>query len=284
MFRIALCQMQPSLLKSVRKHKEEARERAERMVKDAAAGGAVLVSLPEMWTCPYDTAVFREYAEEEGGDTWRFLAELAKEQRIILVGGSVPELDPADDKVYNTAYVFDQTGACIAKHRKAHLFDINAVGMAFRESDALGAGDKATVCEVTVEGSEGPETFGLGVAICYDIRFPELFRTMELDGAKLVILPAAFNMTTGPAHWDLSHRMRAVDNQIYMAGCSPARETKASYVAWGHSCVADPWGTFVAHADTKPCVLFAEIDLAHLEDVRARLPFLEQRRPELYHL
>ena len=142
------------------------------------------------------------------------------------------------------------------------------------ESDTLTPGDELTVLDTE---------FGrIGVAICYDVRFPEWHRKMALAGAKLIVLPAAFNMTTGPAHWDLSMRARALDNQVYFAANSPARDEDGPYVAYGNSCIADPWGSFIAHADEKECVLYGDIDFEKVEAVRQQLPLLKHRREELY--
>ena len=192
------------------------------------------VILPEMFCCPYQTENFPVYAEKEGGPSWQAMSDYARKYHIYLIAGSMPEADDVG-KVYNTSYIFDRDGKQIGKHRKAHLFDINVKnGQHFKESDTLTSGDHATVFDTE---------FGkMGVMICYDIRFPEFARTMVLDGARMIFVPAAFNMTTGPAHWELTFRARALDNQIYMLGCAPARDTQAGYISWGHSIVTDSWG------------------------------------------
>ncbi len=142
------------------------------------------------------------------------------------------------------------------------------------ESDTLTAGDKATVIDTE---------FGkIGVGICFDVRFPELFRRMALDGAKVIVLPAAFNMTTGPVHWDLSMRARALDNQVYFAACAPARDEEGVYVSYGNSCIVNPWGQFEAHADADETIIYADIDLDYVDSIRDQLPLLKARRPELY--
>ena len=201
------------------------------------------------------------------------MSDLAAELGVYLIGGSISEID--DDKVYNTAFCFDREGRMIGRHRKTHLFDIDVEGgIRFMESDTLTAGDSATVIDTE---------FGkIGVAICYDVRFPELFRRMTLDGARMVILPAAFNMTTGPAHWDITMRARALDNQIFFAANSPARDEEGIYVAYGNSCIVSPWGDFIAHADEKECILYADIDFDYEDSIRNQLPLLKHRRPELY--
>jgi len=267
MFKIGLCQMKGSF------DKTESMATAERFVKEAAANGAQVISLPEMWNCPYSNDYFRAYAEPEDGQTVEFLSRLAAEEQIYLIGGSIPELD--ENQVYNTSFSFDRKGKIIGKHRKVHLFDIDVEGgIRFMESDTLTAGREMTVIDT--------EYCKIGVAICYDVRFPEWFRKMALAGAKVIVLPAAFNMTTGPAHWDLTMRARALDNQVYFAANSPARDEDGVYVAYGNSCIASPWGDFIAHADEKECILYGQIDLERVDAVRAQLPLLAHRRPELY--
>ena len=267
MFKLALCQLKGSY------DKEESRQTVRRYVTEAASNGADVIALPEMWDCPYSNDYFREYAETADGETVKFMSDLAAELGVYLIGGSISEID--DDKVYNTAFCFDREGRMIGRHRKTHLFDIDVEGgIRFMEYDTLTAGDSATVIDTE---------FGkIGVAICYDVRFPELFRRMTLDGARMVILPAAFNMTTGPAHWDITMRARALDNQIFFAANSPARDEEGIYVAYGNSCIVSPWGDFIAHADEKECILYADIDFDYEDSIRNQLPLLKHRRPELY--
>lgn len=234
------------------------------------------VILPEMFCCPYQTENFPVYAEKEGGPSWQAMSDYARKYHIYLIAGSMPEADDVG-KVYNTSYIFDRDGKQIGKHRKAHLFDINVKnGQHFKESDTLTSGDHATVFDTE---------FGkMGVMICYDIRFPEFARTMVLDGARMIFVPAAFNMTTGPAHWELTFRARALDNQIYMLGCAPARDTQAGYISWGHSIVTDSWGKVMKQLDEKEGILIEEIDLDREDQIREQLPLLKHRKSEMYHL
>lgn len=234
------------------------------------------VILPEMFCCPYQTENFPIYAEKEGGPVWQQLSGYAKQYGIYLIGGSMPEKD-AEGNVYNTSYIFDREGKQIGKHRKVHLFDIDVKGgQTFKESDTLTAGDSDTVFDTE---------FGkIGVMLCFDIRFPELSRMMVNDGARIVFVPAAFNMTTGPAHWELSFRTRALDNQIYMVGCAPARDVSAGYISWGHSIVTDPWGRVTDMLDEKKGILLAELDMDYEEQVREELPLLKSRRKDMYKL
>ena len=234
------------------------------------------VILPEMFCCPYQTENFPIYAEKEGGPVWQQLSGYAKQYGIYLIGGSMPEKD-AEGNVYNTSYIFDREGKQIGKHRKVHLFDIDVKGgQTFKESDTLTAGDSNTVFDTE---------FGkIGVMLCFDIRFPELSRMMVNDGAKVIFVPAAFNMTTGPAHWELSFRTRALDNQIYMVGCAPARDVSAGYISWGHSIVTDPWGRVTGMLDENEGILLAELDMDYEEQVREELPLLKSRRKDIYQL
>ncbi len=246
---------------------------AERSIAAAAAQGAEIVSLPEMFACPYSNKWFTRFAEGTEGPTIAMLSRAARKNHVGLIGGSFPELDGG--KYYNTCFVFDPDGQQIARHRKVHLFDIDVKGrQTFRESDTFSAGDEITL--FTLFG----HTFGL--AICFDIRFPEQFRAMALRGAEAVFVPASFNMTTGPMHWELVYRARAVDNQYFMIGSAPARQEDGHYVSYGNSIVVDPWGTVLARVGGEQTILTCDIDLGEVGRVREQLPFLQQRRPEVY--
>lgn len=257
-------------------NKENNLARLDTMLEQIKGEKPDLVTAGEMFTCPYEAANFPVYAEKQGGESWQRMKDLAKKYRIYLSAGSVAE---ADDKgcVYNTAYVFDRDGNQIAKHRKMHLFDINVEGgQSFKESDTLTAGNQCTVFDTE---------FGkMGICICFDCRFPELSRLMVLKGAKVILVPAAFNMTTGPAHWELMFRQRAVDNQCYMVGTSVARDTGAGYQAWGHSLLVSPWGNVIGEMDEKPGCMIHEVDLDYVEKVRRELPLLSARRTDVYDL
>ena len=242
----------------------------------AAASGADLITLPEMFCCPYETSNFPLYAEKEGGATWQFAADLARRLGVYLSAGSMPEADE-EGRIYNTAYVFDREGRQIAKHRKMHLFDINVKdGQVFQESLTLTPGNSVTVFDTE---------FGrMGLCICYDFRFPELCRLMALQGAQLILVPAAFNMTTGPAHWELTFRSQAVYNQVYTVGTAPARDLNASYHSWGHSIIADPWGSVISQIDETEAIQITEIDFDKVCQIREQLPLLQHRRSDLYDL
>ena len=267
--RVALIQM------PVTADKVENINTACKKLREAAANGADIAVLPEMFCCPYQNDCFRAYGEEENGPAQAVLSALAAELGMYIVGGSLPEL--AGGNVYNTSYVYDRQGRQIAKHRKTHLFDIDvAGGQRFRESDTLSPGNAITTFETE---------FGtMGLCICFDLRFEELARRMCLRGAKVIFVPAAFNMTTGPAHWELLFRQRAVDNQCFTVGVSPARDESADYVAYGNSIAADPWGTVLSRAGAEEATLYADLDLSCLDAVRQQLPILSARRTDLYEI
>jgi omega-amidase len=254
--------------------KQQNLEAAAVAVTQLASQGADLVVLPEMFCCPYQTDLFSVYAEPAEGPSYWFLSELAARLRIWLVAGSMPESD-SEGHVLNTSYVFNREGQLAARHSKAHLFDINVTGgQYFRESDTLTAGSHATTFAT--------EFGAVGLCICYDFRFPELTRKMVLDGAQLIVVPGAFNQTTGPAHWELLFRSRAVDNQVYTLGCAPASNLAASYQSWGHSILAGPWGNVICQLDEQPGQILETLDFSVVERVRRDLPLLLHRRPELY--
>ena len=253
----------------------ERRDRIRVLVRQAAEQQADLVTLPEIWNGPYQQDRFPEFAEPRFGPSWQFLSELAAAYGIWLSGGSIAERD--GDRIYNTAFVFDRSGKEAARHRKLHLFDVQiSGGQHFRESESLTPGDQVTVFDT--------EFCNMGLCICYDARFPELFRLMVDRGAKLILVPAAFNLTTGPAHWELLFRQRAVDNQVYCVGTSPARDMEAAYHAWGHSIVTDPWGRVVSQMGAEEELRVLALDLELVDRVRAELPLLAHRRRDLYRL
>lgn len=244
--------------------KEDNIAKAEKMISRAVSEGAQLVILPEMWNTPYDTAVFRDYSEPSGGLTWQAMSGWAQRWNMILVGGSISEQDESG-RIYNTAYVFDGTGAQLARHRKWHLFDIDIKGgQRFKESDVLSAG-------------EGPTVFSAldwmwGLGICFDVRFVEQARMMHEAGAEAFIYPAAFNPTTGPLHWQLLFRARAMDFQCWSIGVAQARQTGGNYTSWAHSLCCDPWATVRVDMGTGAGVTMVDLDKQSIRDVRAQIP------------
>ena len=267
--KIALIQM--PTVEDVAANLETAREK----VKYAAGQGADIVVLPEMFCCLYQSASFLKNKEPQGGRIWQALCRMAADNRVYLVGGSMPEQD--GDKIYNTSFIFAPDGVQIGKHRKVHLFDIDVEGgQHFKESDTFTAGSKPTVINTKLGV--------IGVEICFDIRFEELTRLMALEGAEMVFVPAAFNMTTGPAHWQTHFRGRALDNQLFMFGCAPARDVDGPYVSYGHSIAVSPWGDVIEELDEAPGVLICEIDTDQISSIRQQLPIMKNRRSDLYTL
>ena len=233
-----------------------------------------LIALAEMFITPYEVDKFPLYAEEEGGPIWQMCSKLALDNNCYLSAGTVAEKDDAGN-IYNTAYVFDRSGKQIAKHRKMHLFDIQIKGgQHFKESETLTAGNSITTFDTE---------FGLmGLCICYDFRFPELGRLMALKGAKIIIVPAAFNMSTGADHWQTMFKSQALNNQVFAIGTAPSRDASASYQSWAHSIVVDPWGRIVNQLGEKPNLMITDIDLNLVDEIREQLPLLKHRRTDVY--
>ena len=258
--------------------KEANISKAALMIDRAAAKKARIVVLPEMCNCLYQPELFLEAAENvEGGATVTMLSEKAGEHGILLIAGSIPEKVPDEPKVYNTCFVFGPDGALIARHRKLHLFDVSISGkITVTESEIVKPGNELTLFDAL--------GMKFGIAICYDIRFPELARLLALEGAQIIAVPAAFNTTTGPPHWHPTMRARAIENQVYIAAVCPARNTDSSYHTYGHSMIVDPWGKILAEAGEDEQIIFADIDMAYLEKVRRELPLFKHRRTDLYGL
>ncbi|ODQ80204.1 hypothetical protein BABINDRAFT_161178 [Babjeviella inositovora NRRL Y-12698] len=236
-----------------------------------------LIMLPECFNSPYAVEKFREYSEQiPQGETSQFLSALAKKLNVIIVGGSIPEIE--GDKVYNTSLTFNASGKIIAKHRKVHLFDIDIPnGITFKESVTLSPGNKATSFQLPAFGQ-------VGLGICYDIRFPELAAiSARKNNAFAMLYPGAFNTTTGPLHWHLLARARAIDNEIFVVLCSPARDPDPSvYQAYGHSLVVDPYGKVIAEAGEGEEIVYCELDPELIPKVREGIPVTFQRRFDVY--
>lgn len=249
-------------------------EHASDLISRAKNEGAKLVALPECFNSPYGTNFFSEYAEQVPcGPTCDMLSKAAKDNQIFLVGGTFPEID--DSKYYNTCTVWNPDGKLIAKYRKMHLFDIDIPGgITFKESDILHAGNELSCFQI--------DDVKVGLGVCYDIRFEELAKLYRLQGCELLIYPGAFNMTTGPIHWELLQRGRALDNQVYVFAISPARGDKG-YIAWGHSQVTDPWGKVVAKAGHEEEIIYCNLDFSECDKVRQQIPIGKQRRTDIYN-
>jgi len=267
--KLALCQMK------VVDDKNQNIAKALDMIANSSDKDADIAILPEMFNCPYQNDKFIEYSENvEDSVTLDNISEIASEKDIFVLAGSIPEKDDSG-KIYNTSFLFDNNGKIIAKHRKVHLFDIDIPNKVyFKESDVLSSGNDFTVVETK---------FGkIGIGICYDIRFPELSRHMALNDAKILFFPGAFNLTTGPAHWELLFRSRALDNQVFCVGVAPAINDEASYHSYGHSLVVSPWGDVLVEASEDEKLIISEIDLNEINKIREELPLLENRRTDLY--
>eukprot|EP00294_Goniomonas_avonlea_P004000 CAMPEP_0114568264 /NCGR_PEP_ID=MMETSP0114-20121206/15959_1 /TAXON_ID=31324 /ORGANISM="Goniomonas sp, Strain m" /LENGTH=269 /DNA_ID=CAMNT_0001754983 /DNA_START=132 /DNA_END=942 /DNA_ORIENTATION=+ len=256
-FKIALLQL------AVGADKPANLENAAAKIKEAASNGAKVVVLPECFNCPYGNTFFPQYAEDvKSGDSpsAAMLASAAKDSKVFVVGGSIPERD--GDQLFNTSLTFDPEGQCVGKHRKVHLFDIDIPGgICFKESETLTAGKDLTVIDMGFAR--------IGVGICYDIRFPELAQIYRhKHGCDLLVYPGAFNMTTGPKHWELLQRARAVDNQLYVAA-DPQQGIRAQ-------------ATWPGATPPLLSIVYADVDLAAVTQVRAQVPTSLQRRTDLY--
>jgi predicted amidohydrolase len=250
-------------------------ETAARLVAQAAATGADVVVLPEKWNGIGDAAFYHESAEPlDGGESVAAMSDWARTHGITLIGGSIVELRDGREKRSNTSLVFDSDGELVATYRKIHLFDVEVGGVVYRESESEEPGDEAVVADV--------EDWQLGLSVCYDVRFPELYRILALEGAQLVTVPAHFTTPTGKDHWHVLLRARAIENQLYMAAAAQVGETLPGKPAYGRSLIVDPWGLVLAQAPDEETVISAELDLAHLRDIRAKLPSLANRQANAY--
>jgi len=250
-------------------------ETAERLVAQAAATGADIVVLPEKWNGVGDARFYHESAEPlAGGESVIAMSQWARAHGITLVGGSIVELRDGREKRSNTSIVFDPSGEIAAVYRKIHLFDVEVGGVVYRESESEEPGDEAVVVET--------EEWKVGLSVCYDIRFPELYRILALEGAQIVTVPAHFTTPTGKDHWHVLLRARAIENQLYVVAAAQAGETLPGKPAYGRSLIVDPWGLVLAQAPDEQTVISAELDRAHLEDIRAKLPSLANRQANAY--
>jgi predicted amidohydrolase len=250
-------------------------EQAERLVARAAARGADIVLLPEKWNAIGDRDTLLDAAEPlAGGQSVEAMATWARTHAITLVGGSITERRGDREKLSNTCVVFDADGETVAVYRKIHLFDVDVGGHVYRESEDEEPGDEPVVVEA--------EDWTVGLSICYDLRFPELYRVLALEGAELLAVPSHFTLHTGKDHWEVLLRARAIENQCYVAAAAQVGETRPGRPSYGRSLIADAWGIVVAQAPDEETVISAELDRARLVEVRRRLPSLRSRRPEAY--
>lgn len=248
----------------------------EQLLDRAAEMGAQFVGLPELWTYLGPYAGYEEVAQTIPGPAIELLQEKARKHNMIVHGGSIVEHHPTiPGKFYNTSVLIDRRGEIVAQYRKIHLFDVQlANGEKHLESERIVPGDKVVTAEV--DGI----TFGL--TVCYDLRFPELYRALVLQGAQVLLVPAGFTLHTGRDHWEVLLRARAIENLCYVVAPGQVGTYPPDKQCFGRSMIIDPWGLVIAQAQDMPTVIMAEVDLARIEQARAQIPCLEHRRPQVY--
>jgi predicted amidohydrolase len=250
--------------------------KADVLVERAVEAGADVVVLPEKWNGIDEPGGLRALAEPLDGPSISALAEWARRAGVWIVGGSITELREGRERLSNTCCVVAPEGAVSAVYRKIHLFDVEVGGHVYRESDAEEPGDEPVLAEVA--------GWGVGLSVCYDLRFPELYRLLALEGAELLTVPANFTLATGKDHWHVLLRARAIENQCYVAAAAQLGEPLPGRPSYGHALVVDPWGTVLAEAPDEETVVVADLDRRRLRRLRETLPSLANRRPEAYRL
>ncbi len=253
-------------------------EVAERLVRSAAADGAGLVVLPEKWNLLGDSAVLLEGAEPLDGPTIAEASSWARELGIHLVAGSIAERVEGQEKAFNTSALIGPAGELEATYRKIHMFDVDVGGVAYRESAHEEAGGEVVTASL-VGGLEGVT---LGMTVCYDLRFPELYRILAVREATVITVPSAFTLDTGRDHWEVLLRARAIENQVFVVAADQIGEAPPHYRSYGRSMIVDPWGLVLGQAPDEECFVAAELDLEAQGRIRERLPSLANRRPEAY--
>ncbi|MFN2612519.1 MAG: carbon-nitrogen hydrolase family protein [Solirubrobacterales bacterium] len=249
-------------------------EVAERLVRQAAADGAGLIVLPEKWTLLGSTEELRSGAEPIDGPAITAARSWARELGVHLLAGSFAERLEGAERLANTSLLIDPAGVIAATYRKIHMFDVDLGGVAYRESEAESPGEEIVVAEMG--------EFRLGMSVCYDLRFPELYRILALRGAQVVAVPSAFTSETGREHWEILLRARAIENQSFVIAANQSGTTPPHYDSYGHSMIVDPWGRVLAAIEAGEGIAAVELDLRELERVRAELPSLANRRPSAY--
>ena len=255
-------------------NKDENLETAEHLIRAAVSSGANLVALPELWNCHGLERAYRENAEPVPGPTTQFLGNLARELGVYVLGGSILEGHASSRKLHNTSTFFGPDGEMSGVYRKIHLFDVKAPDREYLESETMAPGAEIVTAKAGVAT--------LGLSVCYDVRFPELYRLLALRGAEILIIPAAFTLQTGKDHWELLLRARAVENQVFVV--APAQWGQKADGRWtyGRSIIVDPWGTVLAKCPDRNGYALANLDLDHLDRLREDFPALKNRRPEVY--
>ena len=253
-------------------------ETAERLVRAAAADGAELAVLPEKWNVLGDSATQLAGAEPLDGPTISAARTWARELGIHLLAGSIAERAEGHQKAFNTSTLIGPDGELEARYRKIHMFDVDVGGVAYRESDHEEPGDE--VVTATLGGAL--EGVTLGLTVCYDLRFPELYRILAVRGATVITVPSAFTLDTGKDHWEVLLRARAIENQAFVIGANQIGEAPPHYRSYGRSAIVDPWGVVLAQAPDEECFVTADLDLELQDRIRTTLPSLANRRPAAY--
>jgi predicted amidohydrolase len=248
---------------------------ADRLTRAAAADGAQLIVLPEKWTAMGGEQDMLDSAQPLEGPAIAWARAVARELGIEIVAGSILERLPGQDKLANTSVHIDADGEIRALYRKIHMFDVEVEGRVYRESELEQAGEEI-VLSATADGLE------LGLTVCYDLRFPELYRILAVRGARLMTVPAAFTLATTRDHWETLLRARAIENQAFLIAANQFGEHPAGQHSGGRSMIVDPWGIVLAQAPDGECHILAELDLARQREIRRRLPSLANRRPQAY--
>jgi len=249
-------------------------EVAERLVKAAAADGARLVVLPEKWNVLGPPEVLRACAEPLDGPALSAAASWARDLGVFLVAGSVAELVPDQEKLANSSVMFGPGGERLAVYRKIHMFDVTVGDVTYRESADEEPGD-----EIVLGDAEGVT---VGLTVCYDLRFPELYRILALRGARLITVPSAFTERTGRDHWEVLVRARAIEDQVFMVAAGQIGSAPPHYQSYGRSMIVDPWGVVLAQAADTECFVAADVDFDVQTEMRDSLPSLRNRRPQAY--
>ena len=247
---------------------------AERLVRESAAGGAEFVALPEKWNLLAGGEELVAGAEPLDGQSLTAARGWARELGIHLLAGSISERGAGGEKASNTSVLIDPEGADLAVYRKIHMFDVDAGGVSYRESEHERPGAEPVVAPL------GDLT--VGMTVCYDLRFPELFRILALRGARIVAVPSAFTLATGRDHWEVLLRARAIENQVFVLAPNQSGEAPPHYSSFGRSMIVDPWGVVLATAPDGEGVVVADLDLAAQDRIRESLPSLANRRPQAY--
>jgi len=247
---------------------------AERLVRAAAADGAEFVALPEKWNLLGGGEELVAGAEPLDGPSLSTARGWARDLGIHLLAGSISERGGEGEKASNTSVLIDPQGEDLAVYRKIHMFDVDAGGVSYRESEFERPGAEPVVAQVG--------ELAAGLTVCYDLRFPELFRILALRGARLIAVPSAFTLATGRDHWEVLLRARAIENQLFVLAPNQVGEAPPHYSSFGRSLIVDPWGVVLATAPDEQCFVAAELDFAALERVREQLPSLANRQPGAY--